>query len=346
MEFITVLVRFARRLRVQAISAGRWTLLPLVLLQARLISRSTIRSVSPLRSGLLGPKLAILCHFDRAGRLREDLRHYIAELNRGGFAVILASNSPRLDPAARAFLDRHCAGVILRRNVGFDFAAWKDALHAYDLPRAETSLLLLGNDSLYGPLRPLWASLAAADFSTADLWALTDSWQVRYHLQSYLLMAGPNILQSRAWREFWRRVHPLASKYWVIRRYEIGLSQAMLRAGFRLAALWPYTALLEGAASEPASSQEAADPLLAARQRQQGRIREAMARGRPLNPTSDLWRTLLARGFPFLKRELLRENPTAVADLWEWRAMLALEAELDPALILADLARSARNRAP
>ena len=352
MTFSALIIRLARYLASRTRGVGNLALLPLVLLREKLDRRPTIRFLSPIKTNEVGPKLAILCHFDRAGRLREDLRHYILELSQAGFAIILASNSSRLDPAAQEFADRHCAGLILRRNVGFDFAAWKDALSAYDLPRPDTTLLLLANDSLYGPLHPLCPALSQADFSAADIWALTDSWQRRYHLQSYFLMAGAAVLQSTVWRDFWQRVRPLASKHWVIRRYEIGFSQAMLRAGFRLGALWPYASLLEAVAEQTVAGQtigpreEREDPLASARALQVRRIREAIARNLPLNPTSDLWRVLLGRGFPFLKRELLRENPTHVADLFEWRTLLATTSEFDPAPIFADLARSVRNRAP
>ncbi len=245
------------------------------------------------------------------------------------------------------FLGKHCAGVIIRRNAGFDFSAWRDALLAYGLPRPDTAMLVLVNDSVYGPIRPLWPAIAAIDFSAADLWALTDSWQLRYHLQSYFLIAGPRVFESPAWKRFWATVRPLAFKRWVIRRFEVGLSQAMLRAGFRLAAVWPYETLLDDAATAPAgAARKAGDPLLAAGRRHERQIREAIADGLPLNPTSDLWRRLIRRGHPFLKRELLRENPTGVGDLWDWRALLAEVSEIDPAVIRADLARSARNRAP
>ncbi|MGH7058278.1 MAG: hypothetical protein ACREFZ_10480 [Acetobacteraceae bacterium] len=77
-----------------------------------------------------------------------------------------------------------------------------------------------------------------------------------------------------------------------------------------------------------------------------GTGRAAIARGSPLNPTSDFWRPLFPGGFPFLERELLRKNPTCIADLWEWREIVAEASEINAAVLLADLARSARNRAP
>ncbi|HTU53571.1 MAG TPA: rhamnan synthesis F family protein [Acetobacteraceae bacterium] len=347
MPFANALARLARRFASGLRNAFDAALLPFGLLLARLDLRPTIRTASPIRQDMLGPKVAVFCHFDRAGRIRDDLRHYLAELGRCGFSIVFVSNSRRLQPAEIVFLQKHCAGVITRRNAGFDFSAWKDALLACGLPRPDTSTLLLVNDSVYGPIRPLWPTLSAIDFAAADLWALTDSWQLRYHLQSYFLIAGPRVLQSHAWKKFWSEVRPLAMKRWVIRRFEIGLSQTMLRAGFRLHSVWPYHALLGdtlAGAGSPAGPTD--DPLLAAGRRHERRIRQALAEGLPLNPTSDLWRSLLRRGYPFLKRELLRQNPTRIADLWDWRALLAETSEIDPAVILTDLARSARNRAP
>jgi hypothetical protein len=347
MSLTQALLRMARR-GLPALRHGLdAALLLFALLLARFDRRPTLRSVSPIRGGVLGPKVAVFCHFDRAGRIREDVRHYLAELLRCGFSIVFVSNSRTLQPRDMAFVQNHCSIVIMRRNAGFDFGAWKDALGACGLPRSDTTVLLLANDSVYGPTRPLWPVLAAADFSHADLWGLTDSWQIRYHLQSYFLIAGPRVLHSATWKAFWTAVRPLACKRWVIRRFEVGLSQAMLRAGFRLRALWPYDTLLRDRCG-PSRTEHAGsdDPLLSAQRRHEHRIREAIAEGVPLNPTSDLWRQLLLRGYPFLKRELLRENPTRVSDLSDWHGFVAEGSEIDPAVILADLARSARNRAP
>lgn len=344
MPLIIALWRAAQR-----VASAVWLRVVLVpaLLLAWLDRRPTVRTKSTIGEGALGPKIAVFCHFDRAGRIRDDLKHYLAELVRCGFSIVFVSNAPFLLPAEMAFLQRYCAGLIMRRNVGFDFAAWKDALAAYGLPRPETTGLLLANDSNYGPIRPLWPVLAEADFSRADLWALTDSWQLRYHLQSYFLLVGPRVFTSSAWATFWAAVRPLASKYWVVRHFEVGFSQAMLRAGFRLRAIWPYAGLLDEVERAPAiRSEDGRDPLRAGRERHRRRLLEAIVRGQPLNPTHELWRELLSDGYPFLKREMLRENRARISDLWEWRALVAESSEVDPEIIVADLARSARNRAP
>ena len=185
-------------------------------------------------------------------------------------------------------------------------------------------MVLIANDSVYGPLRPLDPILAQVDFDHADLWGATESWQTRYHLQSYFLIAGRKALTSEAWRAFWRKVRPVQSKTWVVRRYEVGLTQALIRGGLRCAAIWPYAQLIgdvDPALIGRAGDDDplATDPSLIARRSHAGRIRQGAVARRPLNPTSDLWRQLLQTGYPFLKRQLLRENPSGVLDIAEWR---------------------------
>ena len=88
------------------------------------------------------------------------------------------------------------------------------------------------------------------------------------------------------------------------------------------------------------------DPLERARIQAQERIRRAAAHLVPLNPTADLWRQLLLGGFPFIKVELLRKNPTAVPDVADWRSVVADLTGADVTMIERDLQLKLRHRAP
>ncbi len=65
-----------------------------------------------------------------------------------------------------------------------------------------------------------------------------------------------------------------------------------------------------------------------------------------LNPTSDLWRQLLLSGFPFIKRELLRDNPTRVEDVADWAEVVRDVLAADPGPILLDLRTMLKGGAP
>jgi hypothetical protein len=299
----------------------------------------------------LGPLVALFVHFDRRGRVRPYVLQYVAALQQCGFSVVFVTNSGRLRDDSVAALRKLCACILIRRNIGYDFAAWREGLDFLRLPRDNTDMVLIANDSVYGPLRPLDPILAQIDFDRADIWGATESWQTRYHLQSYFLIAGRKALTSEAWRTFWRTVRPVQSKHWVIRHYEVGLTQALIRGGMRCAAIWRYTELIGNV--EPSLIGRAGDgdalandPSLTARRSHAGRIRQGAVARRPLNPTSDLWRQLLLAGYPFLKRELLRENPTGVLDIAEWRDEVKDKLGSETELIDADLKEVLRNRAP
>jgi lipopolysaccharide biosynthesis protein len=220
----------------------------------------------------LGAHVALFCHFDPGGAVRADVLHYLRELSAAGFSVVIVSNSGHLQPHAMAALRSVCASVLVRRNSGRDFAAWREALEHLALPRPETKRLLLANDSVHGPLTALVPLLARMD-ATADVWGMTDSNELGWHLQSYFLLVGEAVLHSAVWRRFWRQVRPMHAKLLAIMWYEIGLSRCLTEAGFRLSALFPYTSVACGAAA---------------------------------NPTLAASRTLRQAGFPFVKRALLR----------------------------------------
>jgi hypothetical protein len=218
------------------------------------------------------------------------------------------------------------------------------------LPRPETRSVTLVNDSVYGPFAPLGPLVKRLDPAQADAWGLTDSWQRRYHLQSYFMRFGRSVLDSPAWQQFWQNVRPLPSKHSIVRRYEIGLTQALLKAGLRCRAIWPYTDLVNRVASAEVAWSDGKDdhtpPPERLRQRQWRRVLEAAGNRSPLNPTSDLWRQLIEAKYPFIKRELLRDNPTKVADLAEWRNAVALIFNADIDRVERDLERTLRHRSP
>lgn len=299
----------------------------------------------------LGPRVALFVHYDGNKSVRPYVLNYLGRLREAGLSVLFVSNAGTLAPDALDRIKPLCAGILVRRNIGYDFTAMREALEHFGLPRADTELLLIANDSVYGPLRPLDDLLSRIDFDLADFWGATESWQGRYHLQSYFLAAGPVLLHHPAWAAFWAQVRPVPSKRWVINKYEMGITQWMLRAGLRAAAVWPYQAVVRdidashliGTASGESNDN---DPLVTMRRIHSRRLRIGYVNRTAQNPTSDMWRQLLVAGFPFLKRELLRDNPTNVSDIMDWRQVVAETSGADISMIERDLQRLVRNQAP
>jgi lipopolysaccharide biosynthesis protein len=262
----------------------------LAYLRSFLRARHQVVRMWPEGEVKLSENVALFIHFDRGGQLAEHVLTYLHALNDCRFDVVFVSNSRFRDPDSLDALRPLCRAIIERHNVGYDFGATCEVLGLLAIPRQDTQQLLITNDSVYGPLVPLQDVLGRVNYAVADFWGATESWQHRYHLQSYFLLVGKRVLTSPVWRSFWRGVRQVSSKEWVVSRYEVGLTQTLLRAGLRCRSLWSYYDLIEQTAAIPIPDRDGAesDPLIQMRLKAIARVRHAAARRIPLNPTAEL----------------------------------------------------------
>jgi len=290
-------------------------------------------------------RVAVFAHFDRQGVVDDFILYYLGAIAHAGFTTVFVSNAPRLSSETLSRLTPLCGAILRRANVGLDFGAFKDGVATLRIERLEA--LLLTNDSVYGPFRDLADVMSGMNLLEADVWGITDSWQHRFHLQSYFLLFGHRALTSPVFRPFWSRLRYVQSKTWVIKHYEIGLTRALLRAGLRCRALFPYR-LAALTAAETVHREMTADSYALAepRQRFATTLVTAVEAGRPLNASHYFWEHLISRmGCPFLKRELLRKNPARIPGLVRWEEVIQRTGKYDTDLIARHLERSARNRA-
>jgi lipopolysaccharide biosynthesis protein len=291
-------------------------------------------------------KVAVFVHFDAAGVVQDYVLFYLAALRTAGFEIVLISNGQDLAPAAMAQVLPMCAHVLARDNIGYDFAAYRDGLAFLgDLSRFDT--VVLANDSVYGPLFDLRDILARCD-PLIEVWGITDSWSGRYHLQSYFLLLQGEALRNPCLARFFAAVLPIQSKLWVVRHYETGFSQAMLRGGLRCGALFAYR---DAAADLLAAARagQLSDPLLSPELHKfLDWICQKVQRGRPLNPMHHLWDHLISHMHcPFVKRELLARNPASIPHAVLWEQVIRSVSSYDTSLIVRDLQITvARDRAP
>ena len=256
-------------------------------------------------------RAAIFVHYDTAGAVHDYHLEALTALVGAGCRVTLVTNAEQFDAASAARVAPLVHAVLVRRNRGYDFGAWRDGLHALgDLDRYDQ--LILCNDSVYGPFCPLAPLLAKADPDQADVWGMTEGRNHGPHLQSYFLLFHRRATLSAAFARFWAQLPYIDDKFAVIEAGELGLSRRLLAAGLRLRALFPYEAA-------EARFRAAADP---ARSTHQAMLR-ALDRGRAMNPSHHFWRVLIAElGLPFIKRELLALNPAGLDDIADWEAVI------------------------
>ena len=252
--------------------------------------------------------VCLFAHFDKDDRIDDYVLRYLAQLRELNFSIVFISTS-RLPAAETARLQGTCCDVILRDNAGLDFASWSVgfAKHA----AAIGGRLLLANDSVYGPVGSLKPALDRLTRVSADFYGMVESVEVAPHLQSWFVLLQPQVLRSAAFGAILAQPFVLMTKRQIVIDGEVGLSRRLMQAGFH------YHALHQNARGGLPVRHDANAMLL-------------------------YWRDLLRDdGVPFLKIELLRDNPLGLDDA----AQILGEVErIDPeicALIEAHLKRAA-----
>lgn len=216
-------------------------------------------------------RIAVIAQFSRQQRTSLSLNTMIAELLDSGYRVIISSSCQ--SPSELVFDESVRDGItVLRRpNLGYDFGSWACGL-AWDPDISGAKNVVFLNDSMVGPFTPLETLLTRFEKSNADVYGLTDTSQFVYHLQSYFLGFRNGILRERPLSRFWTGVRHEVSKQETIHRNEIGFSRLLNGEGYATEVAFTYRRMVN-----PGE-----------------------------NPTIRGWEKLLAVGFPFVKREIIR----------------------------------------
>lgn len=245
-------------------------------------------------------ELALLVTHSATGAIKPHVLPYVRALEAAGIATLLIVQADRPVDVGAELTDR-AAGVMLRDNRGYDFAAWAHALALHHDAWGAPTLYLL-NDSVIPATgdRRLADLIGRVRASAADFVGLTESHEYRWHLQSYFLALKPGALSSFTLQHFFGAAQIVDDKDAIIRRFELPLARLAEEAGCRIEVLFPGQAAL--------------------------------------NPVLNEWDALLAQGFPFVKLLLLRGAFPHV-DLSGWRDTLE-QAGFDLPLIDAVLRAS------
>lgn len=215
-------------------------------------------------------RAAVIAQYSANAVATRSLTELIREFEKAGYYVILSSACVDPQPFEWPHGRPENLAVLRKPNIGYDFGSWAVAIA--ELPQLlDATHLITVNDSMVGPFWTLEPILDHFDSTTADLWGLTQSWQVKAHLQSFFIGYRQSAIQTPIFREFWSTVRVERSKQHVIDRYELGLSEMFRGEGFVMDAFIPGS----------------------------------LATPRGENPVIEGWRALPDLGVPFIKRELI-----------------------------------------
>jgi hypothetical protein len=235
-----------------------WTIIPLVEGLMRIwyhldprvyVQGLRIKRVSDGNHGLKSNKYVVFLIFSTAP-LPAFTTNALAAIERSPFNLVIVSNAS-LDAYLRAELMERCHLLIERANVGRDFGGYKDALSLLFRRTPNIERIVLLNDSVFFFQRGLDRLFADLD-GPHEFIGLTEVLQIHYHVQSFILSFGSNLVRSRVFRRFWKRYRPIGTRRWAIHKGEVGLTRRLTRAGYRPHILYQAAQLIPHLRSKPA----------------------------------------------------------------------------------------------
>lgn len=275
-------------------------------------------------------RLCIFAHYDRDNTVDDYVYFYLGKLKRVCRRIIFVTTSV-LDEVVKTRLKTCCDSIITRKNQGYDFMSWRVGLDSESLEGYDE--ILLCNDSVYGPLFPLEEVFSSMSEKPCDFWGITESHQISYHLQSYFLVLRKPVILSSVFQTFWGGITIQKSKAALIRTYEVGLSKVLLRAGFKAGVYAGYSPpplkrlaliihlcrsrmgrmMVSKTEAKPDSGEGLAHTALPVFPPQACEKVKSVLKGKNFNIAHQFWKELIVRRrMPFLKVELLRDNPIKV----------------------------------
>lgn len=267
-------------------------------------------------------RVCLFSHFDKMGQIDPQVLNYLTELKKLGFKIVVISTAADLDADSIDKSRKCCDVLLIKDNFGYDFGSWKAGLDFMNLDLTKIDVLLFANDSVYGPLHSLEPVFEKMQDGSYDLFGITDSLQLRYHVQSYFLAFSRNAINSPEFERFWRDFPYLSSKRSVIWAGETGLTQTFREADFKIGAYIENQKVRE-------DHRDIVEHL-ECRMRFPG----------PLNICHPLWKLLITEyRCPFIKVNLLRENPDDVLDIYMWRTIIESNSDYETSLIQDHLDR-------
>jgi lipopolysaccharide biosynthesis protein len=189
----------------------------------------------------LNNSVCFFASYSYGNEIQEYVFYYLAELKKNNFDIVFISSSPLRDIDIDR-LKSVSSLIIEKSNYGLDFSSWYIGLKQLKFGKKYSNVLLV-NDSVFGPLYDLADTISIAEKSDVDMFGMTDSREISYHLQSYFLYFKSTIIKSSAWLKFWNDFKLIDDKQQIISDYEIGLSQFMLKNNFKLGAFSSYNEL-------------------------------------------------------------------------------------------------------
>ena len=248
----------------------------------------------------------VVAHYDKDGRVAQHLFEAIKFIS-DRITKDIFFISTGISDAGISTLSPYCS-VVSRPNIGYDFWSYKIG---FDKARENENYdRIVFMNSSFITLNPalLFDKFLAQPINN-NLIGLTRSLAIADHIQSYLFcFNGPELIKSTALLNWWNEMTPISDRNEVIRKYEIGMTQHIIKNNIAVDAIYTPTAFEKFVAicrvhAETPIPPNSANPIPP----EAKTVTVDLQRALQLNPTHYMWDSLL-NNYMIVKTDFLNKS--------------------------------------
>ena len=183
-------------------------------------------------------RLLLYVHFNKFNDISEHVLYQLEKMRPLFSKVVFISNSSLTPNRMQKLKDDLVDEVLLRKNIGFDFAALRDGMKLEGFGKLKNyDSITFMNDTCFGPLwdlEPIYQRFEKDE--QVDFWGMTNFRQTKdfpEHIQSYYLSFKKNVVNSTVFQDFWQQIQDYTNVQDVIEHYETQVTTNLTQAGFR-----------------------------------------------------------------------------------------------------------------
>lgn len=227
-------------------------------------------------------RICFFAHYDRDHQIDDYVIHYLRHLLTVVDKIIFASDS-NLSQKEQDKLKGLATVAHAKRHGEYDFGSWKCCFQKVEKSLSKYDELVLANDSCFGPFHSLTSVFDVMKAKKLDAWGV--NWAVSQkqpYLDAAFMVLKKNVFMHSFFSSFFKNIRKEACVADVVSKYEISFSSLLRQSGFSFDAFIPI---------------------------RQGTLRTVEAY------TSEAFKIIQHKGYPFLKTKIVKTNPYDVGCL-------------------------------
>jgi rhamnosyltransferase len=196
-----------------------------------------------------GNRLGIFVFYDKDGVADDYVLHILTELSTVTKRLVIVCNG-KVRSSCFTLFRQYSADILIRKNIGYDACAYKEALEQYlqwdQVLRYDE--LLLANDTYFGPFVPFADIFDRMDKRSCDFWGLTSQGERKdinqpYHIQGYFIVIRKRLLHSSVFFDFWNTLAEIRTYNDAVHSFELRMTSYFQANGFECLTLCDSTKL-------------------------------------------------------------------------------------------------------